>query len=64
MSIDQPITVYPDDDNGASGGHTASEMRRVAEEWEKKHGKPGRVKESINLSEYLAGNKNKTSTDR
>lgn len=58
MAIDQPITVYPKDKKGKNGGHTAAEMRRIAEQWEKKHGKAGRKSEKIDLAEYLRGDTN------
>lgn len=59
MAIDQPITVYPKTkkDNGLNGGHSAAEMRRINEQWEKKYGKPGKVSEKIKLSDFLARNK-------
>lgn len=61
MAIDQPIVVYPKDKKDLkNGGHTAAEMKKIAEEWEKKHGKPGRVKEKVNLQEFLAGTKKET----
>ena len=56
--IDQPITVYPKDKkNSINGGHTREEMRKIAEEWEKKHGKAGKVSNKVNLSEFLTGGK-------
>lgn len=54
MAIDQTITVYPKDKkNKKNGGHTAAEMKKVADDWEKKHGKPGKVSEQVSLSEFL-----------
>jgi hypothetical protein len=56
LAIDQPITVFPKDDKKSkNGGHTRAEMQKINEEWEKKHGKAGRISEKVNLSEYLAG---------
>lgn len=56
--IDQPITVYPKDKkNSVNGGHTREEMRKISEEWEKKHGKAGKVSDKVNLSEFLTGGK-------
>lgn len=56
MAIDQPITVFPKNKKTSkNGGHTRAEMQKIAEEWEKKHGKAGRVSEKINMSEFLAG---------
>lgn len=56
MAIDQPLTVYPKDKKDMkNGGHTAEEMRKIAEEWERKHGKAGRVSEQIKLSEFMQG---------
>ena len=58
MMSDQPITVYPKDKkNSINGGHTREEMRKIAEEWEKKHGKAGKVSDKVNLSEFLTGGK-------
>lgn len=58
MAIDQPITVYPKDKkvdpNDPSGGHTAAEMKRINEEWEKKYGKAGKFSEKVKLSDFLA----------
>lgn len=68
MAIDQPITVYPKDKkkdpSSPNGGHTAAEMKRIAEEWEKKHGKPGKVTEKIKLSDFLAGGKKQDNDER
>lgn len=62
MTIDQPITVYPKDKKtDKNGGHTAAEMKKIAEDWEKKHGKAGRVTEKVNLSEFLSNNGDKSS---
>lgn len=62
MTIDQPITVYPKDKKtDKNGGHTAAEMKKIAEDWEKKHGKAGRVTEKVNLSEFLSNNGEKSS---
>lgn len=62
MAIDQPITVYPKDKKtDRNGGHTAAEMKKIAEDWEKKHGKAGRVTEKVNLSEFLSNNGEKSS---
>lgn len=59
MAIDQPVTVYPKDKKASkNGGHTASEMRRIAEQWEQKHGKAGRTSEKIDLAGYLRGDTN------
>ena len=56
MTADQPITVYPKDKSKSiNGGHTREEMRKIAEEWERKHGKAGKVSDKVNLSEFLAG---------
>lgn len=61
MAIDQPITVYPKDKKtDRNGGHTAAEMKKIAEDWEKKHGKAGRVTEKVNLSEFLSNNGEKS----
>lgn len=58
MAIDQPVTVFRKDKKcGENGGHTRAEMKKIAEEWEKKHGKAGRVSEKVNLSEFLSGSK-------
>lgn len=59
MAIDQPVTVYPKhkDTNGINGGHTAAEMKRINEEWQKKYGKPGRTTEKIKLSDFLSHGK-------
>lgn len=52
MMIDQPITVYPKDKkNDVNGGHTRAEMQKIAEEWEKKHGKAGRLSKKVSLSD-------------
>lgn len=52
MALDQPLTVYPKDRKDLkNGGHTRAEMRKVAEEWEKKHGKAGRLTEKVSLSD-------------
>lgn len=52
MLIDQPITVYPKDKKDQkNGGHTAAEMKKIADDWKKKYGEPGRVK--VKLSELL-----------
>ena len=64
MMIDQPITVYPKNKKDSkNGGHTAAEMKRIAEEWEKKHGRAGRVTEKIDLSEFVSGKKNKDNNE-
>lgn len=60
MAIDQPITVYPKDKKDVkNGGHTAAEMKKIAEDWKKRYGEPGRVKEKISLSGFLKGGKKK-----
>lgn len=61
MSIDQPITVYPKDKKDLKEGkkHTAAELRKINEEWEKKYGKPGRITEGVSLSDFLASHKKK-----
>lgn len=62
MAIDQPVTVYPKDrKTEKNGGHTAAEMKKIAEEWEKKHGKAGRMTEKVNLSEFLSNTGEKPS---
>lgn len=56
MAIDQPITVFPKDEKKSeNGGHTRAEMQKIAEDWERKHGKAGRVSEKVSLSEFLSG---------
>lgn len=57
MAIDQPLTVYPKekDKSSTNGGHTAAEMKRISEEWERKHGKAGKISEKISLSDFLNG---------
>lgn len=60
MSIDQPITVYKKGKDAAAGTkHTRKEMQKIAEEWEKKHGKAGKVEGTIDLSEFITGGKEK-----
>lgn len=63
MAIDQPITVYPKDKKGRTEGkkHTAAELRKINEEWEKKYGKPGKIAEGVSLSDFLASHKKKGS---
>lgn len=61
MALDQPVTVYPKDKKDRkNGGHTAAEMKKIAEEWEKKYGKAGRVSEKVSLSEFLGGGEPKS----
>ncbi len=56
MSIDQPITVYKKEKGGASGTkHTRAEMQKIAADWEKKHGKAGKVEGKVDLNEFIAG---------
>lgn len=56
MAVDQPLTVYPKDKSKMkNSGHTADEMKRIAQEWERKHGSAGRSSEKINMSEFLRG---------
>lgn len=58
MTIDQPVTVYKKDRKDMkNGGHTASEMQKIASDWEKKYGKPGKASKKISLSEFMAGNR-------
>lgn len=58
MAIDQPLTVYPKDKKDSpNGGHTRAEMQKIAEDWKKKYGEPGRVSEKIKLSDFMAGGK-------
>ena len=39
------------------GQEVAVDGRLIAEEWEKKHGKAGKVSDKVNLSEFLTGGK-------
>jgi hypothetical protein len=59
MAVDQPITVYPKSHDSKNGGHSASEMKNIAEEWAKKYGSAGRISEKVNLSDYLRHNTTK-----
>lgn len=55
MAIDQPITVFQKDEKKSdNGGHSRAEMQKIAQEWEKKHGKAGRLSEKVDLSDLLS----------
>lgn len=55
MVVDQPLIVYPKDDEGEHA--SKDEMEALTEAWEQKH-KKSRVGEKISLGDYL--NKNIT----
>lgn len=62
--VDRPVTVYPKDKKDKkNGGHTAAEMKRIAEEWEKKYGKAGRVSEKVKLSDFARKEEPKQGND-
>lgn len=61
MAIDQPVTVFPKSkEKAGEKKHTRAEMRRVAEEWERKYGKAGAPTEKISLSDFMSGRNTNT----